>query len=50
MPQHISIFENRRLNEEFEDTKGVIRITGVRGTDLSPPPFFLTFCLQIYFQ
>jgi hypothetical protein len=24
-------------------------ITGTRGTDL-PPPFFLTFCLQIYFQ
>ena len=23
--------------------------TGARGTDL-PPPFFLTFCLQIYFQ
>ena len=22
--------------------------TGARGTDL-PPPFFLTFCLQIYF-
>jgi len=26
MPQSISIFENRRLKEEFEDTKGVIRI------------------------
>ena len=25
------------------------RSTGARGTDL-PPPFFLTFCLQIYFQ
>jgi hypothetical protein len=37
MPQHIPIFENRRLKEEFEDTKGVIRITGARGTDLSPP-------------
>ena len=24
-------------------------ITGARGTDL-PPPFFLTFCLQIYLQ
>jgi hypothetical protein len=24
MPQHIPIFENRRLKEEFEDTKGVI--------------------------
>jgi hypothetical protein len=24
-------------------------ITGARGTDL-PLPFFLTFCLQIYFQ
>ena len=23
--------------------------TGARGTDL-PPTFFLTFCLQIYFQ
>ena len=49
MPQHISIFENRRLKEEFEDTKGVIRITGARGTDLSSP-FFLTICLKIYFQ
>ena len=39
MPQHIPIFENRRLKEEFEDTKGVIRITGARGTDLSPPLF-----------
>ena len=26
-----------------------LRSTGARGTDL-PPPFFLTFCLQIYFQ
>ena len=25
------------------------KITGARGTNL-PPPFFLTFCLQIYFQ
>ena len=24
-------------------------LTGARGTDLPPPPF-LTFCLQIYFQ
>ena len=27
----------------------VVSCTGARGTDL-PPPFFLTFCLQIYFQ
>ena len=27
----------------------VIFHTGARGMDL-PPPFFLTFCLQIYFQ
>ena len=49
MPQHIPILENRRLKEEFEDTKGVIRITGARGTDLSSP-FFLTIRLKIYFQ
>ena len=29
--------------------RGVLDTTGARGTDL-PPPFFLTFCLQIYFQ
>jgi hypothetical protein len=27
----------------------VTTFTGARGTDL-PPPFFLTYCLQIYFQ
>jgi hypothetical protein len=26
-----------------------LKTTGARGTDL-PPPLFLTFCLQIYFQ
>ena len=29
-------------------TGGYIYTTGARGTDL-PPPFFLTFCLHIYF-
>ena len=29
--------------------RGVLDTTGARGTDL-PPPFFLTFCFQIYFQ
>jgi hypothetical protein len=33
-------------NETSSRTK---RSTGARGTNL-PPPFFLTFCLQIYFQ
>ena len=28
----------------------MVRTTGARGTDSPPPPLFLTFCLQIYFQ
>jgi hypothetical protein len=33
----------------YPELYSVERNTGARGTDL-PPPFFLTFCLQIYFQ
>jgi hypothetical protein len=35
--------------EKFEDTKGVIRITGARGTDL-PPPFFSNFLFTNLFS
>jgi hypothetical protein len=35
----------------FELTTSVVIGTGARGTELTPPPpFFLTFCLHIYFQ
>ena len=41
------VLKCRVLESNRECAKGLIECTGACGTD---PPFFLTFCLQIYFQ
>ena len=33
-----------------KEIRRLVITTGARGNELPPPPFFLTFCLHIYYQ